>query len=173
MRKLRTRGLDTIAVLVIAGSCGHGPPESSAVLGDYDTPPGASVTIALRSFDVFRPARGLSAFPDGGFAIAVDQGVEVNLCERANGRFRQIAVLHERSPDKPSLSTPMIVAWLDTAVRITKFSGGDTMVALPTGVRVGNAPKRQSESSVLPECAKALGELRQSKRMPDGTPTTP
>jgi hypothetical protein len=172
VKRLRARGLATIALLLVAGSCGHGPPEGSAEIGDYDTPPGAGVMIALRSFDVVRSPRGLSAFPDGGFAIGVDEGVEVNLCERGIGTFRQIAVLHERPKDRPSFSTPMIVAWLDTAVRITKFGGGDTVVRLPAGVQVGHAPKQQSDRSVLPECAQALDELRRSRRMPDGTPMT-
>lgn len=173
MKQLRARDLSTIALLLAAGSCGHGPPEASAQLDDYDTPPGANVTIALRSFDVIRPARGLSAVPDGGLAVTLDLGVEVNLCERAKGTFQQIAVLHERQRDPPSLSTQAIVAWLDTAVRISRFSGSDTVVRLPTGVRVGHTPKQRFERSVLPECAKALDELRASRRMPDGTPMTP
>jgi hypothetical protein len=162
-----------IALLLVAGSCGHGPPEAFAQLDDYDTPPGDSVTIALRSFNVDRRARGLSALPDGGFAITLDLGVEVNVCERAKGTFQQIAVLHERQKEPPSRSTQAIVAWLDTAVRVSRFNGSDTVVRLPAGVRVGHAPKQRFARNVLPECAKALDELRQSKRMPDGTPTTP
>jgi hypothetical protein len=67
-----------VLTLVIStlGACGHGPPEYLASIADYDTPSGGRVTIALRSWEVIRPARGISAYPDGGMAIVVDGGVE-------------------------------------------------------------------------------------------------
>ena len=154
-------------------SCGHGPPERLAAIGDYDTPSAGHVTIALRSFDVSRPAKGLSAFPDGGIAKGLDLGVEVNICDRATGKFRQVATLHERQEPEPTgLATPMIVEWLDTAVRITRYSGGYTVVPLPTGVHVGTGPKDPTKRLVLPECEESLNELRKSNRMPDGMPMT-
>jgi hypothetical protein len=152
-------------------ACGHGPPERLASIGDYDTPAGGHVTIALRSFDVDRPAKGLSAWPDGGIAISLDQGVEVNVCDKATGKFRQIAVLHD--PKSTSSATPMILEWLDTAVRITRHSGGDTVVRLPNEFRVGTPPKKMAERVVLPECEESLKALRSSDRMPDGEPVTP
>jgi len=153
-------------------ACGHGPPERFATIGDYDTPPGSHVTIALRSFEVDRPAKGLSAFPDGGISIGLDQGVEINVCDKATGRFRQIAVLHE--PGKStSFATPMILEWLDTAVRITRYTGGDTVVRLPNEFRVGTPHKTMAERVVLPECEESLKALRSSDRMPDGEPVTP
>jgi hypothetical protein len=154
-------------------SCGHGPPERLATIGDYDTPPASRVTIALRSFDVVRPARGLSAFPDGGIAIGLDYGVEVNVCEKVTGRFQQIAVIHEPPKPQPSFGTPMIVEWLDTAVRIKLYTGGDTVVRLPTGFHIGTAPKKPFTRFVLPECEESLNALRYSNRMPDGMAVTP
>ena len=162
------------AVLFAGVACGHGPPERSVSIGDYDTPNGVELTVALRSFDVMRQARGLSAIPDGGVAITLDQGVELDVCRKTDGAFRQIAVVHEPSDSgRPKLVTPMIVAWLDTAIRISSASGKNMVVSLPADVRVGRAPKQQFERHVLPECAKALDELRRSRRMPDGTPATP
>ena len=164
----------TLAITLAAGiACGHGPPERSISIGDYDTPNGAELTIALRGFDVIRRPRGLSAIPDGGVAITVDQGVELDVCRKGEGSFRQIAVVHEPSDSSPTLATPTIVAWLDTAVRITGASGKSMVVPLPTDVHVGAAPKQRFERRVLPECAKALEELRRSHRMPDGTAATP
>ena len=169
-----SRQLVLNAVLSAAAACGHGPPERSVSLGDYDTPHGVELTIALRSFDVMRRARGLSAIPAGGVAITLDQGVELSVCRKTDGVFRQIAVVHEPSDSgRPALNTPMIVAWLDTAVRISSASGKRMVVPLPADVRVGTAPKQQFEQRVLPECAKALDELRRSRQMPDGTPATP
>jgi hypothetical protein len=162
----------TLIALLLAG-CDHGPPESLATIADYDTPPANQVTIALRSFEVSRPARGLSAFPDGGIAIAVDQGVEVNVCERGTGKFRQIAVIHEPSRSSPSFSTPLILEWLDTAVRISRYTGGDTVVRLPGGLHTGVAFKDRSQRKSLPQCEQSLNALRGSNRMPDGTTITP
>lgn len=171
---VNSRHLTLAAVLSAGIACGHGPPERSVSIGDYDTPNGVELTIALRGFDVIRPARGLSAIPDGGVAITVDQGVELDLCRKADGAFRQIAVVHEPSDSsRPTLATPTIVAWLDTAVRISSASGKSMDVPLPADLRVGTAPKQRFERRVLPECAKALDELRRSSRMPDGTPVTP
>jgi hypothetical protein len=122
---------------------------------------------------VFRPARGLSAVPDGGFAITLDRGVELNVCRKLDGSFRQIAVVHEPTESTTSFSTPTITAWLDTAVRISGTTGRQMVVRLPSDVRVGTPPKQRSERRVLPECARALDELRRSSRLPDGTPVTP
>lgn len=173
--RLLNRAVLALIVSTI-GACGHGPPERIASIEDYDTPIGGHVTIALRSFDVSRPARGLSAFPDGGFAIGVDQGVEVNICEQQTGTFRQIAILHEALTARPSFSTPVILQWLDTAVRISRVTGGDTVVALPTGVHTGvsiKEPFHGMHRIALPECEKSLTALRGSNRMPDGTRITP
>ena len=165
-------GLAVVFLLLVA--CGHGPPEGHAALQGYDTPTGSDVTIALRSFDVTRFPRGLSAFPDGGFAIGIDQGVEVNACDKATGTFRQIAVIHEPQQEKPSFSSPKIVAWLDSAVRITLYTRGDTVVRLPRAFRVGRGTIQvTSPRTVIPECEASLNALRRSERMPDGTPTTP
>ena len=162
----------SLIALLVAG-CGHGPPERLAAIADYDTPSGDQATIALRSFEVSRPARGLSAFPDGGIAIAVDQGVEVNVCQRGTDKFRQIAVIHEPSKSNPSFSTPLILEWLDTAVRISRYTGGDTVVRLPAGLHIGSASKDHSQRKSLPECEQSLNALRDSNRMPDGTDVTP
>lgn len=167
------RYLRLAAILFASISCGHGPPERSVSIGDYDTPNGAELTVALRSFAVIRRPRGLSAFPDGGFAITVDQGVELNVCRKLDGSFRQIAVVHEPADSTPALATPKIAAWLDTAVRISGVSGRDTVVRLSSDVRVGTAPKERFEQRVLPECAQALETLRRSKHMPDGAAVTP
>ena len=172
MSSLRARILLPVVSSTIV-ACGHGPPERFAGIGDYDTPAASDVTVALRSFEVTRPARGLSAFPDGGFAIGLDQGVEVNVCDRATGKFQQIAILHEPQKTNPSFSTPMILEWLDTAVRITRYTGGDTVVRLPNEFRVGTSSKKMGERVVLPECEKSLNALRNSDRMPDGKPITP
>jgi len=172
----RSHSLVVLAALVIStvGACGHGPPEFLASLADYDTPRGGDVTIALRNFEVVRPARGISAYPDGGMAVVVDEGVEVNVCERQTGTFRQIAVLHEH--EHAGFATPLILQWLDTAVRISRYTGGDTVVRLPFGVRTGVSARdslfRRHEVT-LPECKKSLTALRESKLMPDGTPQTP
>jgi hypothetical protein len=154
-------------------ACGHGAPERFATIGDYDTPVGGHVTIALRSFEVDRPAIGLSAWPDGGIGIGLDQGVEVNICDRAAGKFQQIAVLHEPVKSSQSSATPMILEWLDTALRISHYTGGDTVIRLPNGFRVGTPPKKMADRTVLPECEESLKALRSSRRMPDGQPVTP
>lgn len=159
--------------LPVGVACGHGPAEQSVSIGDYDTPNGAELTIALRSFDVFRPARGLSAIPDGGFALTLDRGVELNACKKLDGSFRQIAVVHEPAESTANFATPRIVAWLDTAVRIAGTTGKEIVVRLPGDVHVGTPRKQLSEQHVLPECARALDELRRSTRMPDGTLATP
>lgn len=162
-----------LQVLALTGACGHGPPERFASIADYDTPPTKDVTVALRSFDVSRPARGLSAFPDGGIAIPVDQGVEVNVCEKQSGKFRQVAVIHEASKPNAGFATPFILDWLDTAVRISRYTGGDTVVRLPLGVHVGVGIKDVTQRNSLPECEQSLNDLRNSTRMPDGSTTTP
>lgn len=150
-------------------ACGHGPPEGTVSLADYGTPPGGELTVALRSFEIGRRARGLSAFPDGGMGISIDAGVEINVCRKAAGKFEQAAIVREGG-DGQSFSTPRILAWLDTAVRISKFTGGDTVVRLPATARVGNEPRLPFERVVIPECETALRDLRLSKLMPDGTP---
>jgi hypothetical protein len=126
---------------------------------------------------VDRPARGISAYPDGGMPILVDQGVEVNLCEQQTGTFRQIAVLHEPSKGQMGFSTPIIRQWLDTAVRISGYRAArDTVVRLPSGVHTGVSVKdsvSRMHQVTLPECEKSLSALRKSKLMPDGTPQTP
>lgn len=171
--KTRERCL-TVALVLAAGiSCGHGPPERSVSLGDYATPNGGEVTIALRGFDVSRRARGLSAIPDGGFPITVDQGVEVNACRKGEGTFHQIDISHETVDSAPRLTTPTIIAWLDTAVRFGGVSGKVSLVRLPADMHVGIATKQETERRVLPECARAFDELRRSTRMPDGTTATP
>lgn len=175
MQRHVSRRLNRVVLAVIGSTvcaCGHGAPEYSASIADYDTPPGAPVTVALRSFSVTRPAWGLSAFPDGGIAIVVDQGVEVNVCEQHTGIFRQIAVLHEPVHSRTDFSTPVIVQWLDTAVRLSRYTGGDTVVRLPPGLHAGvsikdSVPHMHGVS--LPECETSLAALRDSKRMPDGT----
>lgn len=161
-------------VIATLGACGHGPPEYSAGIADYDTPVGGHVTIALRSFDVVRRARGISAYPDGGMAIVVDEGVEVNICERQTGTFRQITVLHEH--EGAGFATPLILQWLDTAVRISRYTTGDTVIRLPSGVHTGVSARDsvfRRHQVTLPECKKSLTALRESKLMPDGTPQTP
>jgi hypothetical protein len=165
-----------VLTLVIAtlGACGHGPPEYSASLADYDTPTGGQVTVALRSFIVVRRARGISAYPDGGMAMVVDGGVEVNICEQQTGTFRQIVVLHEH--EHAGVTAPIIRQWLDTAVRISRYSGGDTVVRLPSGVHTGVSIRdslRRMHEVTLPECKKSLTALRASTLMPDGRPQTP
>ena len=166
--RINSRELTLAAVLCASAACGHGPPERSVSLGDYDTPNGTELTVALRGFDVTRRARGLSAIPDGGIAITVDHGVELDVCRKIDSTFRQIALVHEPRDSSPTLATPTIVAWLDTAVRITSASGKVMVVPLPSGVRVGTAPKQRFERRVVPECAKALESLRRATRMPDG-----
>jgi len=172
MSRLPNRAI-LLPISLAVVSCGHGPPERFASIGDYDTPAAGHVTIALRSFDVSRPATGLSAFPDGGFAIGLDQGVEVNVCDKVTGRFQQIAVIHEPQRSPSSSATPMILEWLDTAVRITRYTGGDTVVRLPARFHIGTAPKKPVARFVLPECEESLNALRYSDRMPDGMPVTP
>lgn len=162
-----------VPILSIAVACGHGPAERSVSIGDYDTPNGAELTIALRDFNVFRPARGLSAIPSGGFPITLDRGVELNICRKLDGSFRQIAVVHEPPESTTSFSTPTISAWLDTAVRIGGTTGRQMVVRLPSDLHIGTGPKQRFERHVLPECARALDELRRSTRMPDGTLATP
>jgi hypothetical protein len=171
--KTRERRWIIVVALAMGTSCGHGPPERSVSLDDYATPNGTDVTIALRGFDVTRRARGLSAIPDGGFAITVDQGVEVNACHKREGTFHQIGVAHETVDSAPRLATPTIIAWLDTAVRLGGVSGKVLLVRLPADMHVGMATRQETEGRVLPECAKALEELRRSTRMPDGTAATP
>jgi hypothetical protein len=108
-------------------------------------------------------------------AIVVDEGVEVNICERQTGTFRQIAVLHEHKRDA-GFATPMVLQWLDTAVRISRYAGGDTVVRLPSGVHTGVSARDsvfRSHQVTLPECKESLTALRESKLMPDGTPQTP
>ena len=156
------RQLALAAIISAAMACGHGPPERNISVGDYDTPNGTELTIALRGFDVIRRARGLSAIPDGGVAITVDQGVEVDVCRKTDSTFREIAVVHEPSDTRPTLATPTILAWLDTAVRITRASGTTLTVPLPGDLHVGTAPKQRFERRVIPECAKALEALRRS-----------
>ena len=153
--------------------CGHGPPERTVSIGDYDSPNGAEVTIALREFDVSRRPRGLSAFPGGGFPITLDRGVEINACRKGDGGFRQIAVMHEQVDSAARFDTPLIVAWLDTAVRIQGTTRKEMVVRLPADIHVGTLPKPLLQKRVLPECASALAELRRSSRMPDATPSTP
>jgi hypothetical protein len=167
------RWLALVGIVSQLVACGYGPPERYASITDYDTAPNGQVTAALRSFDVTRPARGLNAFPDGGFAKGLDQGVEVNICDKTSGTFRQIAVLHEREEQNPRFSSPRIVEWLDTAIRITRYTGGDTVVRLPNALHVGNERKAWSDRVVVPECEASLNTLRRSDRMPDGKPTTP
>ena len=160
-----------VCVFTIAG-CWHGPPERTVSIGDYDTPNGAELTIALRDFNVYRPARGLSAIPDGGFPITLDRGVELDACRKGDGTFRQIAVVHEPT-ESTSLKTPTILAWLDTAVRISGGAGTEMVIHLPADLHVGTPPKTRLERHVLQECASALEALRSSSRMPDGTSSTP
>jgi hypothetical protein len=173
MMAICPRYLALPCVLSMGISCGHGPPERTVSIGDYDTPNGAELTIALRDFNVFRPARGLSAIPSGGFPITLDRGVELNVCRKLDGSFRQVAVVHEPPESTTSFSTPTITAWLDTAVRISGTTGRQMVVRLPSDVHVGTSPKQRFERRALPECAKALDELRRSNRMPDGTLATP
>ena len=163
------RKIGLCGVLASALACGHGPPEGTVSIGDYGSPPGGEMTIALRKFEIGRRARGLSAFPDGGMGISVDAGVEINVCRKATGRFEQVAIVHEGG-DGQSFSTPQISAWLDTAVRISKVTGGDTIVRLPPTIRVGSELRNHFERVVISECETALRELRLSQIMPDGTP---
>ena len=164
----------TLAVVCFAtASCTYGPPERFVQLKDYDTPPGSAVTIALRTFSVTRRASGLSAFPDGGKAKELDEGFEINACEKTTGVFRQVAVIHEHPNPDLDLAAPSILEWRDTAVRINRNSGGDTVVSLPRGLYVGSARKVRFSNAVLPECQKSLYALRTSHRMPDGTSETP
>lgn len=171
--KTGERCLTLALVLAMGTSCGHGPPERNVSLGDYATPSDGELTIALRGFGVTRRARGLSAMPDGGFPITVDQGVEVNACHKGEGTFHQIGVAHETVDSASRLTTPTIIAWLDTAVRFGGVSGKVLLARLPADMHVGIAAKQEAERRVLPECAKALDELRRSTRMPDGTVATP
>jgi hypothetical protein len=164
----RTWCVFAVACLVGSG-CTYGPPERFVSLEDYDTPPGTEVTIALRSFSVSRPPTGLNAFPDGGFAKDIDGGVEVNVCYRTTGDFRQVAVLHEPWEHVQDLGSPRILDWRDTAIRFTRYSGGDTVARLPRGLHVGLAPRNPLKHFVLPECEASLGALKASHRMPDGT----
>jgi hypothetical protein len=152
-------------------ACGHGPPEGYAEMGDFGSPPGHDVAVALRSFSVIRHANGLNALPDGGISKTLDGGVEINLCTAATPRFIQIAVIHE-PPNELAVqrSTPFIVAWRDTAVLVTRYSGGDTLVRLPANVRVGTARREKYDRTVVPACQAALKSLQNSQRMPDGSP---
>ena len=154
-------------------ACGYGPPESHASISSYGTSPNGGVTVALRDFDVIRPPRGLSRFPDGGFSKGLDQGVEVNVCDKASGTFRRISVIHDPELAQPRYSTPRIVEWLDSAIRITRYTGGDTVVRLPSGLHAGAGRDGSSDRLVIPECETSLKALRSSNQMPDGTPTTP
>lgn len=154
-------------------ACGYGPPERHASISSYATSPNGEMTVAIREFDVIRPPIGLSRFPDGGFAKGLDQGVEVNVCDKANGTFQQIAVIHDPELPLPRYSTPRIVEWRDSAIRITRYTGGDTVVRLPNGLHVGAGGNDSSNRVVIPECEGALQALRRSNRMPNGTPTTP
>ena len=165
-------------IVSIAGACGYGPPEYSASVGDYHTPIDGHVTIAVRSFEVIRPPRGIYRLPDGGIPLGVDQGIEVNICEQQRGTFRQIAVLHVPVAASSGSSTPLILQWLDTAVRVWRaYTRGDTVIALPTGVHTGVANRdplhQELHRIALPECESSLTALRRSNRMPDGTPITP
>ena len=171
---IRPRYLALAGALSTGIACGHGPAERSVSIGDYDTPNGAELTIALRSFDVFRPARGLSAIP--GTADSRSPWIAVSSSTRAkklDGSFRQIAVVHEPAESTASFATPKIIAWLDTAVRITGTTGKEIVVRLPNDVHVGTPPKQRLVQRVLPECVRALDDLRRSNRMPDGAPVTP
>jgi len=151
--------------------CGHGPPESYADLGDYGSPPGYDVAVALRSFYVMRHANGLNALPDGGISNTVDGGIEVNLCTSAVPRFVQIAVIHESPKDLAvNRTSPFIVAWRDTAVVVTQYAGGDTLIRLPANVRVGSEGKEKYDHTLVPACRAALDTLQNSRRMPDGSP---
>jgi hypothetical protein len=154
-------------------ACWHAPPERHASLEGYNSPATNELTIALRSFDVSRPARGLAAFPSGGFAIGLDEGVEVNVCDKATGKFRQIAVVHETIKRAPNFGTPGITEWLDTAIRITQYTGGDTIVRLPAGLHVGSGPQSSFDRNVIPECEASLAALRNSQSMPNGEAITP
>jgi len=158
-------------VCVALLACGHGPPENYAEMGDFGSPPGHDVAIALRGFTVIRHANGLNALPDGGISKTLDGGVEVNICTATAPRFVQLAVIHE--PPKrlaETRSTPFIVAWRDTAVLITQYSGGDTLIRLPSDVRVGTGTRKKYDRTVVPACQAALESLQSSKRMPDGSP---
>jgi|GEM_PF-5022713 hypothetical protein len=154
-------------------ACWHGPPERHASLEGYNSPATHELTIALRSFDVSRPARGLAAFPGGGFAMGLDEGVEVNVCEKATGKFRQIAVVHEAIKSAPNFGTPAVMEWLDTTIRITRYTGGDTIVRLPDGLHVGSGRQSSFDRNVIPECEASLAALRNSQSMPNGEAITP
>ena len=168
-----SRQILLIALFSAIIACWHGPPERHASLEGYNSPATNDLTIALRSFDVTRPARGLAAFPSGGFAIGLDEGVEVNVCDKATGKFRQIAVVHETIKRAPNFGTPAVMEWLDTAIRITQYTGGDTIVRLPAGLHVGSGRQLSFDRNVIPECKASLTALRNSQRMPNGEAITP
>jgi hypothetical protein len=152
-------------------ACGHGPPERyGRGLEDYATPTGRDVTVALRSYGVSRPAIGLSAMPDGGIAMILDGGIEINVCTKATRRFKQIAVVHE-SPKRlaEGQRSPQIIAWRDTAVLVSQNSSGDTLIILPPDVRVGSSRRESFERNTVPECQASLDSLRNSRRLPDGS----
>lgn len=155
-------------------ACGHGAPERyGRGVEDYATPPAGDVTVGIRSFFVSRPARGLSAIPDGGIGIVLDGGVEINVCTKATRQFRRIAVVHE-SPKllAEGVSTPGIKAWRDTAVLVTLTATGDTLIVLPRDIKVGSGNREKFQRIVIPQCQAALDSLNDLRLLPDGSPVT-
>jgi hypothetical protein len=71
-----------MAVLLLAG-CTHGPPELHIAVANHAmAPDGRRVGFAVHALRS-RQATGLSAFPDGGVPLVLNEGVAIYLCDTA------------------------------------------------------------------------------------------
>ena len=123
-------------------ACTYGPPRRTQhVAGVLDDSTRATVAI-LQAYHVHRPPTGLSAFPDGGVARTIEEGIEVLRCDRASGRVTLLARIL-RGPDIRSEFSATPVRWQ-----------GDTLVVRlhgSTGRETGEGETRIRHLGVLPD----------------------
>ena len=141
-----------VLVLLALVACTYGPPRRTQhVSGVLDDSARASVVI-LQAYHIHRPPTGLAAFPDGGVARTIEEGIEVLRCDRASGRVTLLArILREPGIRSEFSATP--VRWL-----------GDTLVVRvhgSTGTETGQGEVRIRYVGVLPD-----GSIRQVAAMP-------
>jgi len=160
-----------VALLALAAGCGYGPPERHVWVSDYNTPNSGHATVAVREFGTSRYPTGIAAFPDGGVPKRLDEGVEVSICTADHPTFEVMAVIVEPiDPRRPGeIGTARVLEWGASTIRARLLSERETTLVLPPWARdrraSGDAGRR---ATVIPECVGALGQLRQSRRFPDG-----